>query len=76
MGDSNSTEKCVKKVKESAISGHLLKCSYLIHYNHFDILASAVNKIGLLIKESLPKKQEKPVWNHIIESIPLKLFYY
>ena len=43
MAISNLTEKCLKNVKQSAISDHLLDCNCSIDFNHFDILASDAN---------------------------------
>ena len=75
MGISNLTGKqCVKNVKESAISGHLLQCDRAIDFDHFDILASDTNSFRLLIKESLLIKCDKPVLNRKVKSFPLTLF--
>ena len=43
MAISNLTEKCLKNVKQSAISDHVLDCNCSIDFNHFDILASDAN---------------------------------
>ena len=74
MGISNLTGKCLKSVKQSAISDHLLECNCWIDFDHFDILAFDANKFRLLIKESLLIKRDQPQFNKTIESIPLKLF--
>ena len=74
MGISNLTSKCVKNVKESAVSDHLLQCNCTIDFDHFDVLASDTNSFRLLIKESLLIKCDKPVLHRTVESFPLKLF--
>ena len=53
MGISNLTGKCLKSVKQSAISAHLLECNCSIEFDYFDILASDANKFRLLIKGAL-----------------------
>ena len=75
MGISNLTGKCVKNVKESAVSDHLLQCDCTIDFDDFDISASDTNSFRLLIKESLLIKHEKTVLNRTVKSFPLKLFY-
>ena len=45
------TRKCVKDVKESTISDHLLQCKYLTYFDYFDTLVSSNSKIRLVIKE-------------------------
>ena len=74
MGISNLTGKCVKNVKKSAVSDHLLQCHCTAEFDNFDILASDTNSFRLLIKENLLIKRDKPVLNHIVNSFPLKLF--
>ena len=74
MGISNLTGKRLKCVKQSAVSDHLLECNCSIDFDHFDILASDVNKFRLLIKESLLIKRDKPQLNKTIKSFSLKLF--
>ena len=74
MGISNSTDKRVKNVKESAVSDNLLECDCAIDFDHFDILTSATNSFRLLMKESLLIKHDKPVLNRTVKSFPLKLF--
>ena len=49
MGISNLTEKCLKCVKKSVVSDHLLECNCSIDFDHFNILASNANR--LLSKE-------------------------
>ena len=63
MGISNLTGKRLKCVKQSAVSDHLLECNCSIDFNHFDILASDVNKFRLLIKESVLIKRDQPQLN-------------
>ena len=75
MGISNLTGKRLKYVKQSAVSDHLLECNCSIDFDHFDILASDVNKFRLLIKESLLIKRDQPQLNKTIKSIALKFFH-
>ena len=44
MGVSNLTGKRLEKVKQSAISDHLLQCNYAIILDNFDILTAESNK--------------------------------
>ena len=71
---SNLTGKCLKCVKQSAVSDHLLECNCLIDFDHFHVLASDANRFRILIKESLLIKREQPQLNKTIKSFPLKLF--
>ena len=57
-GISNLNRKCLKSIKRSAVSDHLLECNCSIDFDHFDILASDANKFRLLIKESLFIKRD------------------
>ena len=72
MEISNLTGKCLKSVKQSAVSDHLIECNCSIDFDHSDILASDANKFRLLIKESLLIKLDQ--LNRTIKSFPLKLF--
>ena len=72
MRISNLTGKCLKSVKQSAVSDHLIECNCSIDFHHSDILASDANKFRLLIKESLLIKLDQ--LNRTIKSFPLKLF--
>ena len=74
MGISILTGKCLKGVKQSAVSDHLLECNCSIDFDHFDILASGTNKFRLLIKERLLIKRDQPQLNKTIKSFPLKRF--
>ena len=74
MGISILTGKCLKGVKQSAVSDHLLECNCSIDFDHFDILASGANRFRLLIKESLLIKRDQPQLNKTIKSFPLKRF--
>ena len=74
IGISNLTGKCLKPVKQSAVSDHLLECNCSIDFDHFDILASDANRFRLLIKESLVIKRDQPQLNKTIKSFPLKRF--
>ena len=49
IGISNLNGKHLKCVKQSAVSDYLLECYCSIDFDHFDILASYVNKFRLLI---------------------------
>ena len=73
MGISNLTGKCLKCVKQSAVSDHVLECNCSIDFDHFDILASDANKFRLLIKESLLIKRDQPQLNKTIKPFSLKL---
>ena len=61
-------------MKESPVSDDRLQCDCVISFDDFDVLASETNNFGLLIKESLLIKRDKPILNHTIKSFPLKLF--
>ena len=63
MSISHLTRKRLKCVKQSAVSDYLLECNCSIDFDHFDILASDVNKFRLLIKESLLIKCDQPQLN-------------
>ena len=52
MNISNLTGNCLKCVKQSAVSDHLLEYNCSMDFDHFDILASNANKFRLLSKES------------------------
>ena len=53
MGVSNLTGKRLKKIKDSAVSDHLIQCNCTIEFDHFDILATDVSTFNLSAKESL-----------------------
>ena len=75
MGVSNLTGKQLKNIKDSAVLDHLLQCNCTIHFDHFDILATDVSKVNLLVKESLLVKHDNPVLNRTTKSsFPLVLF--
>ena len=74
MGISNLTGKCLKNVKQSAISDHLLQCNCAINFDNFSILATDCNKFKLLLRESFLIKRDKPILNRTIKSFPLELF--
>ena len=65
---SNLTGKCLKSVKQSAISHHLLGYNCSIDFDHSDILASEAKKFRHPVKESLLIKQnhqvisDKAIW--------------
>ena len=63
MGVSNLTGKCLKYIKDSAVSDHLLRCNCTIAFDHFDNLNTDVIKFNLLAKENLLIKLDKPVLN-------------
>ena len=73
MGIFNSNGKCLKSIKQSAVSDHLLECNCSIDFDHFDILVCNANKFRLLFKESLLIKLDQPHLNKTIKSFPLKL---
>ena len=74
MGISNLTGKCLKCVKQSAVSYHLLECNCSTDFDHFNILPSDANKFRLLIEESLLIKRDQPQLNKTVKSFPLILF--
>ena len=74
MGVSNLTGKPLKNVKDSAVSDHLLQCICTIDLDHFDVLATDVNKFNLLVKERVLIKYDNPVLNRTTKSLPLELF--
>ena len=74
MGISHLTNKCIKNIKQSAISDHLLTCDCNINFDDFTILSKDSNNINLLIKESLLISRDKPILNRTVKSFPLELF--
>ena len=74
MSISNLTGKRLKRIKQSAVSDHLLECNCSTDFDHFDFLASDANRFRLLIKESLLIKRDQPQLNETIKSFPLKHF--
>ena len=74
IGISDLTGKCLKNIKQSAISDHQLQCNCTINFDNFDILAAESNKFKLLLRESLLIKRDKPILNRTIKSFPLELF--
>ena len=71
---SSLTEKCLKCVKQSVVSDHLLECDCSIDFDHFNILASNANKFSLLSKEILLIKRDQPQLNKTITSFPINFF--
>ena len=67
MLTSNLTGKCLKNVKQSAISDHLLQCNYTVKFDDFDILAADPNK--LLLRECLLIKHYRQEQDNKIVSI-------
>ena len=59
MGIFNLTGKRLKKVKQYAISDHLLQCNCAINFDDFSILATDCNKFKLLLRETLLIKRDK-----------------
>ena len=53
MGVSNLTEKRLKNIKDSAIWDHLLQCTCIIDFDHFDILTTDVSKFNFLVEGEL-----------------------
>ena len=74
MGISHLTNKCLKNVKQSAISDHVLTCDCNVNFNDFTILSKDSNNINLLIKESLLISHDKPILNTTVKSFALELF--
>ena len=74
MAISDLTEKSLKKVKQPAISDHLLQCKCAVNFDDFNILITDSNKFKLLLRESLLIKHDKPVLNLTIRSIPSEFF--
>ena len=75
MGISHLTSKCLKNVKESAISDHVLACDCNINFNDFTILSKDSSNINLLTYQgSLLISRDKPVLNKTVKSFPLELF--
>ena len=62
----NLTGKWLNSTKDSAVLGHILQCICTIDFDHFDILATGVNQLNLLVKESLLIKPDSPVLNRTI----------
>ena len=60
MGISILTGKCLKNVKHSPLSDHLLQCNCTLNLDDFDILASDSNKFKLLFGESFFYKAWQP----------------
>ena len=67
MGISNLTGKCLKNIKQSAISDHLLQCNCTISFDDFSILATDWNKFKLLLRVSFLIKRDKPILNRTIK---------
>ena len=74
MGVSNLTGKRLKNIKDAVVSDHLLQYNCTIDFDHFDILATDVSKVNLLVKESLLIKPDNPVLNRTFKLFPLELF--
>ena len=74
LGISNLTGKCLKYIKQSAISEHLLQCNCAINFDKFDILAAESNKFKLPLSDSLLIKRDEPILIRTIKSFPLELF--
>ena len=66
--------KRLKKIKDSAVSSHLLQCNCTIDFDHFDNLATDVSKFNLLVKETLLIKHDNLVLNRTTKSFSLELF--
>ena len=67
-------KKCLKNVKQSAISNHLLTCDYNIKFNDFLFLSKDSNSINLRIKESLSISPDEPISNETVESFLFEFF--
>lgn len=57
----------MKRVKQSAISVHLLGCNSLIDFHHFDVLVFNANKFRHLIEDRLFTERDE---NKTIKSSP------
>ena len=68
MGISSLTGKCLKNVKQSAISDRLLQCNCAINVDDFGILVTESSQFKLLLRESLLIKRDKPILNRTIKS--------
>ena len=60
MGISILTGKCLKNVKHSPLSDHILQCNCTLNLDDFDILASDSSKFKLLFGESFFYKAWQP----------------
>ena len=67
-------QKCLKNVKQSAISNHLLTYDYNIKFNDFPFLSKDSNSINLLTKESLSISPDEPISNKTVESFLFEFF--
>ena len=74
MGISNLTGKCLKSVKQAAISDHLLQYNCTINFNDCSMLATDCNQFKLHLREILLIKRDKPILNRTIKLFPSELF--
>ena len=74
MGISHFTNKGLKDVKQSVISGPFQTCDCNMNFNDFTILSRDSNNSNLLIKESLLISRDKSILNKTVESFSLELF--
>ena len=72
MGISNLSEKCLRNVKQSAISDHLSQCNFAINSDNFSIFAMTCNKLKLLFRESFLIKCDKYILSRTIKSLSLE----
>ena len=73
MRISHLKNKCLKNLKQSAISDLLLTCNCNINFNGFTILIKNSNSFNLHIKEGKLIARDKPILNTTVRSFPLEL---
>ena len=71
---SHLTGKAVAVPRNSAVFDHAAYCNRIDVSRDFSVLATANSEFHLKIKESLLIKQDSPVLNKAVSSLPLKLF--
>ena len=68
--------KCLKSVKQPALSDQPLHCNCAITFNGLNILATDFRRFKLILRESFLIKCDKPILNRAIKSFRLELFDY
>ena len=74
LQQSHLTNKCLKNVKQSAISDHSLTCACKINFNDFTTLSKDSNDFNLFIKDGLLIACDKPILNKTVKYFGLELF--
>ena len=69
MRTSRLTNKCLKNIKQSAISDHLLSFGCNINFNDFTIMSKDSSNINLLTKEKLLMSRDKPILDKTVKSV-------